>query len=224
MLINWLPWSGSIHDRIVIGLDPALPFFATQSPSQKLDATDADFVDVIHTNAGYFGKIEACGHLDFYMNGGQTQPTCYNHKSKLHVLDEYEVYFISFVGKNARIQAIPENPNSLMYLSEVRFRIKIRNCCIGPKFYDWPSNKENEFGFAVHCLRQWWKKIGCTRNRDLRKENSQKAIGNLDRCFSVFVASSSFIFIFFFSFPSSHHSQMCHCAATFCRHCTLPNP
>lgn len=46
-------------------------------------------------------------------------------------------------------------------------------------------------------------KIGCTRNRDLQKENSQKAIGNLNRCFSVFVASSSFIFIFCFHLPIS---------------------
>lgn len=68
--------------HFIAGLDPALPFFATNAPSQKLDATDAHFVDVIHTNAGYFGKIEPSGHLDFYINGGQSQPACSNHKSK----------------------------------------------------------------------------------------------------------------------------------------------
>uniref|UniRef100_A0A182MGH1 Lipase domain-containing protein n=1 Tax=Anopheles culicifacies TaxID=139723 RepID=A0A182MGH1_9DIPT len=41
-----------------------------------MDQSDADFVDVIHTNAGVYGKIEACGHVDFYMNGGQNQPGC----------------------------------------------------------------------------------------------------------------------------------------------------
>lgn len=60
----------------ITGLDPALPFFATTNPEWKLDETDADFVDVIHTNSGLFGKIERCGHVDFYMNGGQYQPQC----------------------------------------------------------------------------------------------------------------------------------------------------
>lgn len=60
----------------ITGLDPALPFFATTNPEWKLDETDADFVDVVHTNSGLFGKIEKCGHVDFYMNGGQYQPQC----------------------------------------------------------------------------------------------------------------------------------------------------
>lgn len=64
-----------------IGLDPALPFFTTSDRHSKLDKTDAKFVDVIHTNAGVYGKIEPSGHVDFYMNGGQTQPACEQHKS-----------------------------------------------------------------------------------------------------------------------------------------------
>ncbi|XP_055638674.1 phospholipase A1-like [Toxorhynchites rutilus septentrionalis] len=64
--------------RRITGLDPALPFFATARPHWKLDLTDADFVDVIHTNAGVYGKIETCGHVDFYINGGGTQPMCDN--------------------------------------------------------------------------------------------------------------------------------------------------
>jgi hypothetical protein len=31
------------------------------------------FVDVVHTNAGIYGKLESCGHLDFYLNNGQFQ-------------------------------------------------------------------------------------------------------------------------------------------------------
>lgn len=60
----------------VAGLDPALPFFATLNDQWKLDPSDAEFVDVIHTGAGYFGKIEAAGHVDFYINGGYIQPAC----------------------------------------------------------------------------------------------------------------------------------------------------
>lgn len=73
--------TGQKVDRIT-GLDPALPFFATSRKHKKLDATDADFVDVIHTNLGIFGKIENSGHIDFYVNGGSTQPMCNSSESK----------------------------------------------------------------------------------------------------------------------------------------------
>lgn len=53
-----------------------MPLFITAPASQKLDPTDAEFVDVIHTNALVQGKIERCGHVDFYMNGGILQPGC----------------------------------------------------------------------------------------------------------------------------------------------------
>ena len=65
----------------ITGLDPALPFFATSMKNWKLDKTDAHFVDVIHTNAGIYGKIESSGHIDFYMNGGQRQPMCKDNHS-----------------------------------------------------------------------------------------------------------------------------------------------
>lgn len=69
----------------ITGLDPALPFFATTNKEWKLDESDADFVDVIHTNSGLFGKIERCGHVDFYINGGQYQPQCRRARSESYV-------------------------------------------------------------------------------------------------------------------------------------------
>ncbi|CAH1995326.1 unnamed protein product [Acanthoscelides obtectus] len=60
----------------ITGLDPALPLFAKSSNDWKLDSSDAAFVDIIHTSSGTFGKIEATGHLDFYVNGGSLQPFC----------------------------------------------------------------------------------------------------------------------------------------------------
>ncbi|XP_021915373.1 pancreatic triacylglycerol lipase-like [Zootermopsis nevadensis] len=65
----------------ITGLDPALPLFATLNDAWKLDPSDADFVDVVHTNVGIFGKIEVSGHADFFVNGGTFQPACAGHKN-----------------------------------------------------------------------------------------------------------------------------------------------
>ena len=47
----------------------------------RLDAEDAHFVDVIHTNMGNllttFGTTHICGDVDFYPNGGEHQPGKY---------------------------------------------------------------------------------------------------------------------------------------------------
>lgn len=61
----------------ITGLDPAMPLFVTVNKDQKLDASDARFVDVVHTNAFIQGKVEMSGHADFYMNGGINQPGCW---------------------------------------------------------------------------------------------------------------------------------------------------
>jgi hypothetical protein len=47
-----------------------------QSPANKLNPSNADFVDVIHTNALVQGKLKPAGHADFYMNNAVTQPGC----------------------------------------------------------------------------------------------------------------------------------------------------
>ncbi|CAH2068945.1 unnamed protein product, partial [Iphiclides podalirius] len=67
----------------ITGLDPAQPCFRTESLVERLDATDAEFVDVIHTNGRLlkrigFGFPEPTGHADFYPNGGMKQPGCFN--------------------------------------------------------------------------------------------------------------------------------------------------
>jgi hypothetical protein len=59
-----------------LALDPAMPLFVTNDKNKKVDPGDALFVDVLHTNALWKGKLEASGHVDFYANGGLTQPGC----------------------------------------------------------------------------------------------------------------------------------------------------
>lgn len=63
----------------ITGLDPAAPLYEypdTETLEQRLDPGDAYFVDVIHTNANHLGVVNPAGHVDFYPNGGETQPDC----------------------------------------------------------------------------------------------------------------------------------------------------
>lgn len=60
----------------ITGLDPAGPLFYNAIKRDRLDKSDASFVDVIHTNALFAGYIENCGHVDFYVNCGSIQKAC----------------------------------------------------------------------------------------------------------------------------------------------------
>ncbi|XP_050552097.1 pancreatic triacylglycerol lipase-like [Spodoptera frugiperda] len=60
----------------ISSLDPAGPCFSNLEVDLRLSKEDANFVDVIHTDAGVFGLNEAIGHVDFYPNGGSEQPNC----------------------------------------------------------------------------------------------------------------------------------------------------
>lgn len=79
----------------LIALDPALPLFGDVSDENRIDPSDAEYVDVIHTAGGESSRIKAStingtklespralafieprGHADFYVNGGRNQPGC----------------------------------------------------------------------------------------------------------------------------------------------------
>lgn len=57
------------------------PLFESYDPKVRLDASDAVFVDVIHSNGdsllmGGLGSWEAIGHLDFYVSQTNTRIAC----------------------------------------------------------------------------------------------------------------------------------------------------
>ncbi|XP_003787380.1 pancreatic lipase-related protein 3 [Otolemur garnettii] len=89
----------------ITGLDPSGPFFHNTPKEVRLDPSDASFVDVIHTNAARilfelgFGTTDACGHLDFYPNGGKHMPGCENLTMPLFKFDfnAYKEEAISFL-------------------------------------------------------------------------------------------------------------------------------
>ncbi|KAH8271749.1 hypothetical protein KR044_003999, partial [Drosophila immigrans] len=60
----------------ITGLDPAKPLFILGSDNRRLDAGDAEFVDVIHTDTLGRGMLRPMGHVDFYPNFGPLQPGC----------------------------------------------------------------------------------------------------------------------------------------------------
>ncbi|XP_026328490.1 pancreatic triacylglycerol lipase-like [Hyposmocoma kahamanoa] len=65
----------------ITGLDPAAPYFSKTGTLVRLDRSDAQYVDIIHSNANPlyfsgFGLTEPIGHVDFYPNGGTSQPGC----------------------------------------------------------------------------------------------------------------------------------------------------
>ncbi|GFR11630.1 pancreatic triacylglycerol lipase, partial [Trichonephila clavata] len=85
--------AGYVGERVkglkrITGLDPATYLFSTASPRAKLDRSDAEFVDVLHTDGGGIGMLEPVGHVDFYPNGGQIQPGCTTSNSLKALLEK----------------------------------------------------------------------------------------------------------------------------------------
>jgi len=64
----------------IYGLDPAGPRFTKKKlnpPNERLDPTDAQFVQCIHTDKSYIGSDFDLCHQDFYPNDGASpQPGC----------------------------------------------------------------------------------------------------------------------------------------------------
>lgn len=47
----------------IIGLDPAYPLFSLNEPKERLSDTDANTVEIIHSNAGLLGFASPLGHV-----------------------------------------------------------------------------------------------------------------------------------------------------------------
>lgn len=59
----------------ITGLDPSGPCLRNLGPDERLDSSDADFVQVVSTNIDGLGMAAPVGHVNFYVNGGEFQPS-----------------------------------------------------------------------------------------------------------------------------------------------------
>lgn len=70
---TFLKLTGKQIPRIT-GLDPAKPCFLKNNTLNSLRQSDAQFVDVIHTNIGILAKRYPVGDIDFYPGGANALP------------------------------------------------------------------------------------------------------------------------------------------------------
>lgn len=60
----------------IYGLDPTDVLFSSSKPHQRLNSTDAKYVETIHTNGQWLGFLHPIGQAAFYPNWGKLQPGC----------------------------------------------------------------------------------------------------------------------------------------------------
>ena len=61
----------------LLALDPAKPGFENHPPTHTLNVSDADYVEVYHSDMDMLGTGSvAMGHLDIFLNDGKFQPHC----------------------------------------------------------------------------------------------------------------------------------------------------
>lgn len=55
----------------ITALDPTFPLFSTFR-TKPVNKNDAEFVDIIHTNAWFYNSPKSTGTINFWPNGGHT--------------------------------------------------------------------------------------------------------------------------------------------------------
>lgn len=116
-----LYWKIKLDVILLPALDPAKPLLQAKNKKDRLDSADAVQVQVIHTNAGFYGMSGLQGDVDFCINGGRTQTYCKNTPSaqKLYLL--ISKFKWMFLDDN-----YCSHIHTLCYLAESMFPEKVR--------------------------------------------------------------------------------------------------
>lgn len=101
----------------ISALDPAFPMFYVLKLCTPLNKSDAEFVDVIHTDAWFYGAPFSTGTVDFWPNGGKTlQPGC--PKRNYRPLTDNGKLLLS------------DRPHTYFYLDPFSFTFNFQKICV----------------------------------------------------------------------------------------------
>ncbi|XP_004535355.1 vitellogenin-1-like [Ceratitis capitata] len=132
------------------GFDPAGPCFNYGQRLTTLSASDADYVDIIHTNPGVAGQANPTGDADFFVGGrfpvqnGCLDPACSHQRSWQ--------YYVESVYPGNEYDFPAKRCDSLLHLSQGR--------CVGPEFpmgYATPMYLEGLFVVEVNAREPYGK-------------------------------------------------------------------
>ena len=129
----------------ITGLDPAGLYFENTDPRVRLDPSDAEYVEVIHTDGlasskKGFGLFQTIGHTDYYPNGGVDQPKCFKTSDKL-LKGVFNDAAVNIQGQND-ILACSHYAATLFYLDS------IKSSC---KYTAFPCSSQADFE-AAKCI------------------------------------------------------------------------
>lgn len=86
-------------------------------PNYRLDTSDADFVDIIHTCGGIYGYKNSHGHADFYPNSGKpAQPGCEGVQQKLGKKNKIIVFIFVFTYLSMTLGVLLHSNSAVLYL------------------------------------------------------------------------------------------------------------
>ncbi|XP_017891597.1 pancreatic lipase-related protein 2 [Ceratina calcarata] len=100
----------------LVGLDPAKPLYEAQGPDGRIDRSQAQYVEIVHTCAGLLGLAKSLGTSDFYANDGRDQPGCSIDLTGGCAHERSYLYFIESIKNPKGFPGISESDRSTAYM------------------------------------------------------------------------------------------------------------
>jgi len=116
----------------VTGLDPSGPLFHSVTTEDRLDSSDGQFVDVIHTAGRWIGDEDVLGHVDIFVNGGRSpQPGCANKESLDLSCSHFRAWQLFVQSVYAAHSSSAQNPVLLARRCPSYSHLIKGQCCLG---------------------------------------------------------------------------------------------